>query len=57
MPTTPLYYLRAVALSLASSMLLAAAPPAQSKPSDAVRAFYAACNDGLYSKAEKLATK
>ena len=57
MPTTPLRHLRAVVLSLPSFVLLTAAPPVQSKPSDVVKAFYAACNDGLYSKAEKLATK
>lgn len=57
MPTTPLHHLRAVVLSLPMVGLVAVAPPSQSKPSDVVKAFYSACNDGLYSKAEKLATK
>lgn len=40
-------------------LVLGAAPAlsAQSSPTEVVKAFYTACNDGQYSKAEKLATK
>ncbi len=48
-------------LLIGSLLLLTsgAAPtlPVQSTPTEVVKAFYSACNDGQYSKAEKLATK
>lgn len=44
--------------TLLLAAVLAATPiHAQSTPAEVVNAFYAACNDGLYSKAEKLTTK
>lgn len=46
-------------LGLLVLLVIGIAPtlPAQSTPTEVVKAFYAACNDGSYSKAEKLATK